>query len=610
MRVTGNVLRSQAGYIAAAAAAFTNHIELEQPLARFVTQLADNIDDGANVDLASLRAELKDEDAVARVLRSVEAQMIEAMRKNIEPEAFGDSVRVIRQSLAKVIPRRPPAFETLAFYRRIAEGETDSLPTEHAKLLEVFKCLSDNTADMICIHDHNGNVLYLNGAVQGATGYTAEDVFQGLTLYDLVVPEYLKTLDVRMESPERAFDFAYRSEIYARDGRRIPMEIRTHAAPSIAGENAVMVTARVLEEESVETAHRSKPLFGYFAELLDNAPFAVLLSNAQGRVLDANQLAARMYGVGRPESLRGRYVLGVSTGEDGERAAPVLAETVEKGEVAQLRPSAEGFTGPTVETSATIVPLRDRKLLVFLIDISDQAMLEQNMVQMEKLCSLGEIVAGVAHDLNNPLTGIVGYADLLLMSSESESVHGRVEHIMHEAERSRVIVQNLLKFARHHGHEKTLQCLNDVIEDTLLLREHQLNVENIQVVRELCPDLPHSRVDFHELQRVFMNLLNNAQHAFRSVDDGRSKKITVRTGVENDVVRVRIEDNGPGIPEESQAKVFDAFYTTKPVGEGTGLGLSVSAEIVHDHGGEISMESEPGKGTAFTVSIPAASSNS
>jgi signal transduction histidine kinase len=151
-----------------------------------------------------------------------------------------------------------------------------------------------------------------------------------------------------------------------------------------------------------------------------------------------------------------------------------------------------------------------------------------------------------------------------------------------------------------------LHNVNDIVMDTLTLREHQLNVENIQIVKELGEELPKINVDFHDVQRVFINMLNNAQHAFRQLKDGREKRIYIRTFVQGDALLTQFQDNGPGISAENQAKIFQAFFTTKPAGEGTGLGLSLSTEIVRGHGGEILLESCEGVGATFTIVLPIA----
>jgi two-component system NtrC family sensor kinase len=223
-------------------------------------------------------------------------------------------------------------------------------------------------------------------------------------------------------------------------------------------------------------------------------------------------------------------------------------------------------------------------------------------MQAEKLSALGELISGIAHELNNPLTGVMGYSQLLLGSAAAPEAKKEIEKIHREAVRCQKIVQNLLTFARRRAPERKTIDLNALVDATLELRAYQLKVDGIEVVRELDENLPPTLGDFHQLQQVFLNIINNAHHAL--LEAGRPGRLVIRTSRGEGVVRVAVADNGPGISEEHLKKIFDPFFTTKEIGKGTGLGLSLSYGIVKEHEGRIEVASRPGAGATFTVELP------
>ena len=232
---------------------------------------------------------------------------------------------------------------------------------------------------------------------------------------------------------------------------------------------------------------------------------------------------------------------------------------------------------------------------------------QEQLLQSEKMAAIGQLISGVAHELNNPLTAILGYSELL---KSEESISGRgadyLEKLYKQAQRTHHIVQNLLSFARQRKPERHQVQVNQVIEETLALREYDLRANRIQVHRQLDPALPEISGDFHQLQQVILNILNNAVDAV--LDAKRGGEIRLTTRVEKDNLRIEITDNGPGVT--NLHRVFDPFYTTKPVGKGTGLGLSICYGIVKEHGGEIQAQNASPSGATFSVTLPLAPPNS
>jgi two-component system NtrC family sensor kinase len=229
---------------------------------------------------------------------------------------------------------------------------------------------------------------------------------------------------------------------------------------------------------------------------------------------------------------------------------------------------------------------------------------QHQLIQSEKLSGIGEFVAGVAHELNNPLTSVMGFAELLQQSDLPEQQRRYLDVIFKSAKRCQKIVQSLLSFARRHAPERKVVCLNEIVESAVEILQYQMRTSNIEVLTEFDQNLPLTEIDPHQMQQVFLNLINNARQAM----EGRQKKgrLRVITECRDDRARVIFQDNGPGIPAENLKKIFNPFFTTKEVGKGTGLGLSLCYGIVSEHGGTITPESTEGEGATFVIEIPVA----
>jgi len=246
-------------------------------------------------------------------------------------------------------------------------------------------------------------------------------------------------------------------------------------------------------------------------------------------------------------------------------------------------------------------------VVVVMTDITDAALMQAKLAHAERMATIGRLVAGVAHEVNNPLAAILGFTDLLL---ENPQVPGNAREdlqiILQETQRTKDIVQDLLSFARQRPVKRELAQINAVLRQTTKLRSYDFVSHGVEVVEEYDEHLPAVMGDAQQLQQVFLNLLNNAYDA--TEESGRRGKIQLKTGREGDWVEVIIRDNGTGIADVE--RIFDPFYTTKQTGKGTGLGLSICYGIVRAHGGEIQCwNNADGYGSTFSIRVPAASQN-
>jgi signal transduction histidine kinase/ActR/RegA family two-component response regulator len=228
---------------------------------------------------------------------------------------------------------------------------------------------------------------------------------------------------------------------------------------------------------------------------------------------------------------------------------------------------------------------------------------QAQLVQSEKLSAVGEFVAGVAHELNNPLAAVMGFAELLKSADVDEKHRRHLELIFKSARRCQKIVQSLLSFARRHQPERKPVSVNKLIEDVLEIVAYQLRSSNVEVASRLASRLPLVLADGHQIQQVLLNLINNGRQAIEAHQP--SGQIIISTQAKDGVIRIGIQDNGPGIAPENLSRIFDPFFTTKEVGKGTGLGLSLCYGLIKEHGGNITVTSQPGHGAAFTIELPA-----
>jgi PAS domain S-box-containing protein len=281
----------------------------------------------------------------------------------------------------------------------------------------------------------------------------------------------------------------------------------------------------------------------------------------------------------------------------GESSSPYQFRVVNK----------TGETRWVMETVTSIQYRGRRATLGNYMDITERKRMEEQLMMTERLASVGELASGIAHELNNPLTSVIGFSQLLMERNIADNdIKEDLGLIYSEAQRAAGIVKNLLTFARKHSPVKQLSQINNAIEDVLKLRAYEQKVTNIEVDRQFASDLPEIMVDYFQMQQVFLNIIINAEYFMTEAHNKGT--LTITTKRLDNIVRISFSDDGPGIPKENLSRIFNPFFTTKEVGKGTGLGLSICHGIVTGHGGNIYAKNQPGKGATFVVELPINSS--
>src|SRR5579871_2008765 len=342
-------------------------------------------------------------------------------------------------------------------------------------------------------------------------------------------------------------------------------------------------------------------------KILNTTQSMILVLDTAGLISYANR---RCYEVGyKEEEMIGRHLVDLVDAAQREEFVAALETTAHGHQVENLEARAKRGDGTLGYFSISLSPMRDEQnavnsVVVVMTDITDAALLQAKLAHAERMATIGRLVSGVAHEVNNPLAAILGFTDLLIENPEMpESAQESLGIILQETQRTKYIVQDLLSFARQRPVQREPVKLGAILRQTIKLRSYDFSSHGVEVVEEFAEDLPATIGDSQQLQQVFLNIVNNAYDAIQEA--GRRGKITIKARKAGESVEVTLTDNGIGISDP--AKIFDPFFTTKPTGKGTGLGLSICYGIVRAHGGEIqAWNNESGQGSTFLVRLPAA----
>ena len=469
-----------------------------------------------------------------------------------------------------------------------------------------YRNLFESASDAIYTLDVHGAFTSANQATCELTGrprdmllgHSTRMVLDGADLA-LVGHHFLRALD---GSAER-----YECRVLRPDGERRLVSVTN--SPIRRGDEIVgmLGIARDITEARARAAELERSEARY-TRLVESASDAIFTVDEQGCFTAVNRALEGAVGRDRG-ALIGTPFSELVDSRDLSAADRLLDETL-GGERSRGAVRYRGRDGDVRNGSIITSPVLEGETIVgalgILRDVTDEQRLAEQLLQQEKLVAVGQLVSGVAHELNNPLAAVMAFAQLLLASPTglTDELREAVETIHREARRAAKIVSSLLTFARQQPAERAASQLNDIVTDTLELRRYALRTAGVEVALELDPRLPLTWADPFQLQQVILNLVTNAEHALGEIAGDRS--IRIRTAVEHNGSQlvIAVSDNGPGVPREQVDRIFNPFYTTKPVGQGTGLGLSISDGIIREHGGRIRVNSNPGDGATFIVELP------
>jgi len=456
-------------------------------------------------------------------------------------------------------------------------------------------------ADAVVVTGLDRKVLTANRSAAELFGRRLADL-PGTAIDDLVASAERQHVAEREHRAVEGEQQRYETTVVRADGEERNVAVST--TPLVLDGDLVGTVASlrdITEEKGAQDAlARSE---ARYRNLFESASDAIVTLDANGRFTTFNHAAENISGYPRQELV-------------GQWFAPLLPDDELPKALMHFQKALAGETGlfettfirkdreyRTIQVTYS-TPQRDEEVLCVIRDVTDQKMLQEQLIQSEKMSAIGQLVSGVAHELNNPLAGISAFAQLLLTEKRfPPDQRTAAEMIYAEARRASRIVQNLLTFARQHKPERTPTGVNQVLDDTLELRGYELRVRGIEVTRDYDEQIPETMADAHQLQQVFLNLVTNAEQAMEK-SPRESQRLIVRTRRMGAVIRIDVEDTGPGIPPNLLERIFNPFFTTKPTGSGTGLGLSISLGIVREHEGRIWAENAPQGGARFIVEVP------
>jgi PAS domain S-box-containing protein len=533
--------------------------------------------------------------------------------------------------------------------------------TERKKAEEKYRTLVASVQEGVFIATINGRFLDFNDALMRITGYDNRDEVQAIDIGQQLYanPAEYERLRKFLHEHGAVNDFEF--EIRRKDGEiRTVSESSTAVRDSLGSVIAYQgflldVTERRRAEQQIRRRNRELMVLNSIAETLSQTlDLSESVQRTLRQMLELFELDAASLYLFEKDDVTIRRVAAVGHRSDLAKSHPVF--TLPDGLMQQLRSthatflSTQGLPLPTharelqkregIVSAYVVILWANERIIGGLVvgsrrmrefSTADMSLLaavgsqvaiavdhsrlyeetrqayedlrrtQEQLVHSEKLAAVGQLISGVAHELNNPLTAILGYSQLLSSSGEvGQQAMGYSEKLYKQALRTHRIVQNLLSFARQHKPERVPVRLNSILEDTLALRDYDLRMSKIRLHLDLAADLPEVPADPHQLQQVFLNLTNNAVDAI--LESGSEGDLWVRTGSEASHAFVEFVDSGPGVKDPS--RVFDPFYTTKPVGKGTGLGLSICYGIITEHGGTIRVRKAAERGAVFRIELP------
>ena len=471
-----------------------------------------------------------------------------------------------------------------------------------------YRELFDNVQEGIYISTPQGRFVEVNDALVRILGYSSRDEVLQLDIPTQVYfsPERREELSALLKD---GGEMRNHQEILRRkDGSPVHVFMNCFAMRDPGGNilqhRGLMLDVSGLHHSQTELQKERD----FSSKILNHTQSLILVTDTEGLISYANR---RWSGLGfQQNQILGHPLPDLCALPRRAALREALADVARGQQVDNFDLPLVRGDGVSAQFSVNFSPIigedgRVGSIVVVMTDVTDSAMLRAKLMHAEKMAAVGQLVSGVAHEVNNPLTAILGFTDLLMENPElPESARRDLRVILQEAQRTKQIVQNLLSFARQMPPRRQPVQLNSILQRTVHLRSYDFMSHGIQVIERLDESLPEVVGDSHQLQQVFLNILNNAYDAVRETT--RAARIEIMSALSNAFVEVSFRDNGIGIADPE--RIFDPFFTTKDVGKGTGLGLSICYGIVREHGGEIVCHNNPdSEGATFIVRLPVAS---
>jgi len=465
--------------------------------------------------------------------------------------------------------------------------------------------INSATGFYIATSDLEGAITSWNKGAELITGYTEDEAVGRINFAQVVSEEAVKSGLFEKTMKEILEKGSFKGEINLRrkNGEAFPAYVSAaqlkDESGSLMGMLAIVqdITERKRAEEKIkQAAEEWKVTFDSIVDL-------VSIHDKDFKLVRANKAYADVFKM-KPGELIGKTCYEVFHGtkepppycphkQTLETKKPHTAEFFEPHLGAYFEFSTSPMFNEKGEVTGSVHIVKD---------ITERKQAEEKLIVTDRLASVGELASGIAHELNNPLTGVIGFSELLLEKDIPDEIREDIKIIYSEAQRTAAVVKNLLTFARKHVPAKQLVNINSIIEKVLELRAYEQRVSNIQVITQFAPDLPEITADGFQLQQVFLNIIINAEHFM--IEANNRGTLTITTERAGDIIKASFADDGPGISKDDLGHLFDPFFTTKEVGKGTGLGLSICHGIITEHDGRIYAKSEPGKGATFVVELP------
>ncbi len=483
--------------------------------------------------------------------------------------------------------------------------DVSALRRNEARFTELFESLQEG----IYITTPDGMILEVNPALVRMLGYDSKEELLKRQVSEIFVDQ-AERKSVQEQVERQAMIQGREITLIRKDGTSIvclntAAAVRDNSGRVVRYQGAVM---DITERREMERRLHQQQEFA--RRLVDSFPDLILVLDSASHYTFVSPRSAEVLGF-EPEETRNMEFGGRTHPEDLPAVLSLYKDVLAGQQTfASLEIRVRHKLGDWRRIRFNFSPLSDEKGIIEGVvlsgrDVTDLKRLEEQLIQAEKLAAMGQMLAGVAHELNNPLTAILGVTELLREREGADDPTKRQLELTHrQARRAARIVQNLLEFSRPASPLKKILDVNNLLERTLQLHEHSLRRNNIEVDFHPLSDLPGVIGDANQLIQVLLNLVTNAEQAIREVRD--TGRIQLRAARNGNQLAITVQDDGVGIRPEALLRIFDPFYTTKRPGGGTGLGLSICMSIIREHGGNIEAETLPAGGSAFTIYLPAA----